>query len=541
MAVDLAAPELRPQHCFHVRRIPTQTAGEATKLSIALQRMVNTVDREIQLYAIRSLISLVSSYSLSNQIDLQVLEPLLSNTNGDVQVVTLYMILFVLDIRESKDFPAKIIEPTVRLFSPTGPLSSMDFRKILDAEYESKEHGSNEEDAYLFLDKLVGIVPAFNHGLVREQIRLLINEDIVKANNKSPKGEARVIPLFEELRKVDPRFVIGLRWQFIRCLVKTLLKLESNDFRREIKAQLIEALNKGTTHQQIWAIYLLEENFGSENDVIEAILGKFGSPFSAVRDAAISSLPRLKLNAGQLDLTRKTLQEALVDLSRAQRLRLLIAETFAGHGHLGLTDMERASIAEVLPALENGSKSSPTPAQPSATSASRKGKQYTSSYDFNFDFNHGIIQLSAFGSQEEQYLLALANQHFDRRALSPAKENADSRLTDDEISIILAFLERECTKPTKDRSRENAIAMLIHLSKRYGERVKDKAIPIFSELASTLTEDRIGFEALKGLIEFSPPPAAGSEHHKLLLTYLSSRQYSIASSAFEMLLRSQLV
>lgn len=481
---------------------------EAIELTSSLSQMVSSVDREIQLASINALINLGQRHDISQALDRETLEVLLSDTNAEVQLATIQLILSVLSRPLNDGLSRKFVETTLTLVASL--LYSVRFlarTRILLSEELVFGSQVDEKALCRVLRETVGAISGAERLNTQQQLarmlyRAMGGEDIGLSSLVMPTEERILLFLGIELP-------LGLAV----CVANALIQLDDSNQRSMHKQQLLDALNKGTPDQQVWATHLLTGTFGSESDVADSILFNLESPFSKVRLAALSALQRLHLSNQQLPLAQDVLIRGLEEVSRLRWLQCHLRQMIAGKGCLALGQEERIRAAETLLVLNTTSAKS-------------------------------VINTLLSWYKELPASRSLARLPRSRWfAIGKMPEGVTSKLSEDDIGKIVALYEQDRTDLGSSWSADEhsaAIETIGNLGEWYNEEQRDKVSSILFDLLRS-ESDGISLAALRALDKLPPTVVTGSEQHQLLLQGLRSRQYSVADTAFDILLSNQLV
>lgn len=467
---------------------------EAIDLSSSLIQMANSVDSDIKLASVEALYDLGQKYNISQTFDQETLERLLSNPNTEVQQASIQLILSVLPKPISNDLSKKLVDTTLTLLAQTHKLPEFIFSPLSTRIDESA--------LCLVLQETICAISVAERINIQQH---LVHKLYQTLCGKYSGLTSFMMPARYKTFYFWPRMHHKPHIDLIVCVAKALIQLDNNNQRSMHKRQLLDALNKGTPDQQIKALLLLTNTFGSESDIVDSILMKLESPFGKVRLAALSALQNLELSIQQLHVAKDALVSSLEGISMLRWIHCHLRQIIARRGCLGIDQEERIRIIETLLTLKT-----------------------------SWDKSVLDTLLSSY-----QKLLPRSRWI----TIKEMPKEVISKLSQIDIGKIVRLYEQDLKEKGSDwPSYDHIIAIetLGNLSDWYDKEVKKKVSSILFDLIHS-ESDEVSLAALRSLDKLRPIIVAGSEQHQLLLLKLKSKQQSVADLAFDILLSYQLV
>ena len=124
------------------------------------------------------------------------------------------------------------------------------------------------------------------------------------------------------------------------CIIKNLMQIDDEKLKEAHKSQLLEALLKGNTHQQTFAIFALSELYSSDASIVQLVLDKLEAPHSKVRKAVILSLSKLNIKDDEFKKILAYLEKHRKPFSKFRITQNYITQILIGRGKIGLNKSE---------------------------------------------------------------------------------------------------------------------------------------------------------------------------------------------------------
>ena len=297
-------------------------------LVLKILQLSQSANRHIRLIAVEALDILALKFDISKATDSKGLNDLLIDSDQNVQRATAKLILNTLPRPLEDNMSLKVF----KIFSDSNFLT-WDKMLIYLRHLEPIGIGSSDYiDDELFPKS------------VEEDCQFL--KQIIKASSEGTLVEIQdrmekiVCGIFDEHVFFDvgakPHKDNGL---FV-CSIKSLMWLNDEKLKETHKSQLLEALLKGNTHQQIFSIFALSELYSSDATICQLILDKLEAPHSEVRNAVIISLGKLNMDDGKFISLWEYLEDHRKPLSKFTIAQNYITQILIGKGRIGLNKSE---------------------------------------------------------------------------------------------------------------------------------------------------------------------------------------------------------
>ena len=304
-----------------------------------------SADRDVQVFSLRTIARLCREHGVSQAVDTEILENLLSDTDSELRIVAVETVAWAL--------PRPVSQELIRRTAET--LLEGERLVVESSRYDPISGARLMRTGVPFI--AASATDDTLDTVLREASRSLSGQDLDKLR-RSILEVLRSFLLHDRdsfdiaLQQSTPRICRDRFWvaERIACLYAGLIRLDNAEQKADHRRQLSAMLDKGTAGQQARALLLLSEITESPAELVQIVLPKLGSPSSIVRIAGVRAVRRLKVPLDDFEPLKDALRQGLVKDSQGQRTKHLGAEIAIGKGRLGLSLKEHVEVATTLAA-----------------------------------------------------------------------------------------------------------------------------------------------------------------------------------------------
>ena len=300
---------------------------EVSFLILKILLLLQSANRHIRLIAVEALDILAFKYDIYRDIDPILLEKLLTDPDSNVQRATAKMML---------DTYPRPLDDTI----------SKKIFNIIERDFTSNEYdllvSKGVKIAYSFLRRYMDSEEFFN--LAEESCQIL--RQLMEASS-----EEALVDIQKRMEKIvinafntNTSKIVGYYYPTFECLLKNLILIGDEKLNEIYKFQLLEALLKGNTHQQTFAIQALSELYGSDGSIVQLVLDKLNAPHSKVRIAVLSSLDKLNIKEDDFKNILTYLECHRKPFSNFKATQKFVTQILIGRGEIGLNKTEIKSL-----------------------------------------------------------------------------------------------------------------------------------------------------------------------------------------------------
>lgn len=290
-----------------------------------------SANRHMRLIAVDALNLLAFKFDIYRDIDPRFLNELLNDPDSNVQRATAKLML---------DTYPRPLDDTI-----SNNIFNIIERNLTSNEYDLLESMEFKFD-YLFLRYYLDSKSSFN--LAEESCQIL--RQLMEASSEGvlvdfrTKMEKIAINTFNAKTKEIGAYYGGYYYPCFECVLKNLILMGDEKLNEIYKFQLLEALLKGNTHQQIFAIQALSELYGSDDSIVQLVLDKLNAPHSKVRIAVLSSLNKLNIKDDGFQNILTYLEYHRKPFSTFKASQKFVTQILIGRGEIGLAKTELISL-----------------------------------------------------------------------------------------------------------------------------------------------------------------------------------------------------
>lgn len=300
-------------------------ADDVSTLLEYILKLLNSIDLELRLIALKSLEDLNQRYDVINNINNSLLLNLLSDDSLDIRLYSLR-------------------------FLSTVDLSSLEIttkNKIIKTIIDIYKYNNSFQ---LHLPSEIYLTPKFFHVSIEDDV--LLTEMLEKGIKQIPANVFEFRDELESLLKIYLKGDISFGRFYLdsqgalydiqeakrfAVIFKCLNRLVDRVQQSRYKGELLDAMEKGNSIEQARATVLLATSFGSNDEIINKIVHKLHSPLYEVRSFSVFALYFLELDDSKINFIRSLYCKSS---DRSSRLLTHLRQLILGKGCLGLEAKE---------------------------------------------------------------------------------------------------------------------------------------------------------------------------------------------------------